>query len=301
MLIAESDLNDPRVVTPREAGGYGIDAQSSDDFHHALFTLLHVETGGYYVDFGSFEQLAKSLTQVFVYDGIYSKYRRRRHGRPVEGLSAHRFVGYIQGHDQVGNRATGDRLEQIVGMERAKVAAGLVLTAPFIPLIFQGEEFAASTPFLYFADPEDAEMARAVSEGRRKQFVAYGFAQREIPDPEARETFARSRLNWEESCEGKHAQMRAWIRALIHLRRGSVALNDGDLGHMSVRIDEGKRWLAMERGAVQVVLNLGDEAVSFDLPEGFRVALASRGGVEAAGGKLSLPPETLAVLSSEPE
>ncbi len=159
MLIAESDLNDPRVVTPREAHGYGMDAQWSDDFHHALFTVLHVDEGkGYYHDFGSFANLAKSLTRVFVYDGAYSKYRMRTHGRPVEGLSAHHFVGFIQNHDQVGNRATGDRLEQIIGLDRAKVAAALVMTAPFIPLLFQGEEFAASTPFQYFADHEDEEM-----------------------------------------------------------------------------------------------------------------------------------------------
>ncbi|HZY71820.1 MAG TPA: malto-oligosyltrehalose trehalohydrolase, partial [Edaphobacter sp.] len=146
VLIAESDLNDPRMVRPREAGGYGMDAQWSDDFHHALFAILHKEdeSNGYYLDFGSFEKLAKALTSVFVYDGIYSRYRRRIHGRPVNGLSGHRFIGFIQNHDQVGNRATGDRLEHIVGMDRAMVASAIVLTAPFVPMIFQGEEFAAS-------------------------------------------------------------------------------------------------------------------------------------------------------------
>src|ERR1017187_7826003 len=141
VLIAESDLNDPRVVRPREAGGYGIDAQWSDDFHHSLFTLLHKEDLGYYKDFGTIGHLAKALTQVFVYDGQYSEYRGRRHGRPVDGLSAHRFLGFIQTHDQVGNRVAGDRVEQMMGMDCAKVAAGMVLTAPFVPLIFQGEEF----------------------------------------------------------------------------------------------------------------------------------------------------------------
>jgi maltooligosyltrehalose trehalohydrolase len=299
VLIAESDLNDPRVVTPREAGGYGIDAQWSDDFHHALFTLLHVEGGGYYADFGTMEKLAKSLTRIFIYDGAYSKYRRRHHGRPVDGLSAHHFLGFIQNHDQVGNRATGERLEHIVGMDRAKLAVALVLTAPFIPLLFQGEEYAASTPFLYFADHEDPAMARAVSEGRKKEFAAFGFAEQQIPDPEARATFERSKLNWNEVGEGLHAEMLAWVHALIHLRRKSTALNDGDLGHLSVRFDEAKRWLAMDRGAAQVVLNLGEDEASFDVPEGFRVALASRDGVAAAEGKISLPPDTLAVLSSE--
>jgi maltooligosyltrehalose trehalohydrolase len=302
VLIAESDLNDPRVVRPREAGGYGIDAQWSDDFHHALFTVLHHEEGwGYYSDFGTLEKLVKSLTHVFVYDGEYSKYRRRRHGRPVEGLSAHRFLGFIQNHDQVGNRATGDRLEQIVGMDAAKVAAGIVLTAPFVPLIFQGEEFAASTPFLYFADHDDPEMAKAVSAGRKKEFAAFGFEAQEVPDPEARETFERSRLNWKEVGEGSHKEMLEWYRALIHLRRRSVSLNDGDMGHIKVRFDEQKRWLVMDRGDVQVLVNLGQQDASFELPAGFCVALVSRNGVDGEAGKILLPPTTLAVLSSELE
>src|SRR5262249_4723853 len=151
----------------------GIDAQWSDDFHHALFTVLHSEPGGYYADFGRMEYIAKALSEVFVYDGSYSQYRSRHHGRPVEGLSAHHFLCFIQNHDQVGNRAQGERLAQIIGMDRAKVAAGLVFTAPFVPLLFMGEEFAASTPFLYFADHEEPEMAKLVSEGRRREFAAF--------------------------------------------------------------------------------------------------------------------------------
>jgi maltooligosyltrehalose trehalohydrolase len=302
VLIAESDLNDPRIVRPREAGGYGIDAQWSDDFHHALFTLLHLEEGiGYYSDFGSLEKLVKSLTSVFVYDGEYSKYRRRHHGRPVEGLSAHRFLGYIQNHDQVGNRAAGDRLQQIVGMDCAKVAAGIVLTAPFVPMMFQGEEYAASTPFLYFADHEDPEMAKAVSAGRKKEFAAFGFGEMEVPDPEKRETFEHSKLNWDEVEEGCHKEMLEWYRALIHLRRRSISLNDGDLGHTTVRYSEEGRWLTMDRGGVQVLANLGQREAGFDVPEGFRVALVSRGGVGGVAGRISLPPNTLAVLSGEPE
>jgi maltooligosyltrehalose trehalohydrolase len=302
VLIAESDLNDPRVVQPREAGGYGIDAQWSDDFHHALFTVLGgKEKLGYYADFGSIEKLAKALTQVFVYDGEYSRYRGRRHGRPVEGLSAHRFLGYIQTHDQVGNRVAGDRVEQIVGMDAAKVAAGLVLTAPFVPLLFQGEEFAASTPFLYFADHNDAEMAKAIREGRRREFAAFGFSEQEIPDPAARPTFVQSRLNWQEVGEGLHWEMLEWYRSLIRLRRRSPALNDGDMRHTQVRWSETDRWLAMDRGAVQMLANLGRQDATFEVPDGFRVALASReiGGTDA--GKIVLPANTLAVLSSGPE
>jgi maltooligosyltrehalose trehalohydrolase len=302
VLIAESDLNDPRIVKPREAGGYGMDAQWNDDFHHALFTVLHHEKGwGYYSDFGSVAKLVKALTHVFVYDGQYSLYRGRRHGRPVDGLSGHHFVGFIQNHDQVGNRATGDRVAQIVGMNRAKVAAGIMLTAPFVPLLFQGEEFATCTPFLYFADHEDADMAKAVSEGRKREFAAFGFAEQEVPDPEARETFERSTLNWREADEGQHQEMLEWYRALIRLRRTSGALNDGDMGHIHVEWSEPDSWLAMNRGAVQVLANLGQNEASFAVPEGFRVALVSRNAVSAAEGTIVLPPDTLAILSSEPE
>jgi maltooligosyltrehalose trehalohydrolase len=299
VLIAESDLNDPRVVTPRAAGGYGMDAQWSDDFHHALFAVLHAERGGYYEDFGSFESLAKSLTGVFVYDGAYSKHRRRRHGRPVSDLSAHRFVGFIQNHDQVGNRATGDRLEQIVGLDRAKVAAGIVLTSPFLPMLFQGEEFAASTPLQYFADHEDPEMAKAVSAGRKREFAAFGWDESAIPDPEVRATFTRSKLNWDEVGEGRHAEMLDWYTRLIHLRRSSSSLTDGDLAHTSVRFDAQAGWLAMERGKVQVLANLGSGPVEFAVPTRYRVAAHSREHAELANGTLTLPADTLAILSAE--
>jgi maltooligosyltrehalose trehalohydrolase len=186
-------------------------------------------------------------------------------------------------------------------MDRAKLAAGLVLTAPFLPLLFQGDEFAASTPFLYFADHEDPEMARAVSAGRRREFAAFGFAEQEIPDPKARETFERSRLNWDEVHEGAHSEMLDWYRQLIHLRRKSPSLNDGDIAHVSVAFDEAKRWLLMDRGNARVLLNLGPEAAGFDVPEGMGIALASRHGLTALDSRISLPPDTLAVLSREAE
>jgi len=301
VLIAESDLNDPKVVTPREAGGYGIDAQWNDDFQHALFSILSAEGSdkGYYVDFGSFEQLAKSLTQIFVYDGIYSRYRRNIHGRPVEGLSAHHFVGFIQNHDQVGNRAAGDRLEQIVGKNRAMVAAAIVMMAPFIPLIFQGEEYAASTPFQYFAHHEEPEMAKAVSEGRKRDFEAFGWSEDEIPDPEDVVTFERSTLKWEEINDGEHAEMLEWYRQLIHLRRNSISLNDGDLGHVKVRFDEKQRWLVMERGLVRVLCNLGGGPVEFENPGGYPVVLSSQGDVPTSSGKMVLLPDHVVILSDD--
>jgi maltooligosyltrehalose trehalohydrolase len=301
VLIAESDLNDPRMLKPCEVGGYGMDAQWSDDFHHALFTVLHDGGGekGYYVDFGSVAKLAKALTKTFVQDGTYSQYRGRKHGRPVEDLSPHQFLGYIQNHDQVGNRAIGDRVEQIVGMDRAKVAAGIVLTAPFIPMIFQGEEFAASTPFLYFADHEDPEMAKAVKAGRRAEFAAFGWKPEDIPDPEKVETFQRSKLKWDEVHQGQHEEMLEWYRTLIELRRGSPSLNDGTPGETKVSFDEEKKWLVMVRGAMTVMCNLGAGAVNLKNPGRLSLVLASRGDVEMMGDEVVLPAGTLAVLSGE--
>jgi maltooligosyltrehalose trehalohydrolase len=301
VLVAESDLNDPRVVRSREAKGYGMDAQWNDDFHHALFTVLHagdVEKG-YYADFGSLEKLSKALTRTFVIDGVYSPYRKKVHGRPVEGLSTHRFVAFIQNHDQVGNRATGDRLEHIVGLEHAKAALGLVMTAPFVPLLFQGEEFAASSPFQYFAHHEEPEMARAVSEGRRREFAAFGWRPEDVPDPENRETFERSKLRWDEVNQGKHAEMLDWCRRLIALRRGSPSLNDGEAGQTRVQFDEERRWLVMDRGRVKVLCNLGDSPVEFECEEGYGLVLRSQGGIALWGGKVMVPAAGFAVLSQE--
>jgi maltooligosyltrehalose trehalohydrolase len=303
VLIAESDLNDPRVVKSSRDGGYGMDAQWSDDFHHALFTVLTAEGQGkgkgYYSDFGSFEKLAKSLMKNFVQDGSYSIYRRRSHGRPADDLSPHLFLGYIQNHDQVGNRAVGDRIDQTVGMERAKVAAGIVLTAPFIPMIFQGEEYAASTPFQYFADHEDPEMAKAMKAGRQGEFAAFGWNPHDIPDPERVETFLRSKLNWDEVHQGCHEEMLTWYQSLIRLRRSSASLNDGRPGQVKARFNESARWLVMERGLVTVMCNLGKEPVELESSVEFRPVLTSRAGVEVSGGKVLLPPDSLVILSAE--
>jgi maltooligosyltrehalose trehalohydrolase len=300
VLVAESDLNDPRVVRQREANGYGMDAQWNDDFHHALFTVLDPggDGKGYYSDFGSMERLAKALTQVFVYDGIYSYYRHRNHGRRVENLSTHRFVGFIQNHDQVGNRATGDRLEHIIGLDRAKAALGLVLTSPFVPLLFQGEEFAASSPFQYFANHEEEEMARAVSEGRKREFAAFGWLPEEVADPESRDTFERSKLNWDEVREGRHAEMLRWCKSLIAFRRESKCLSEGELGHVGVRFDEQGKWLVMDRSTLRIALNLGGSAVSFDDCASYTMVLRSEDDVSLDGGNLNLPPSRVAILSS---
>jgi maltooligosyltrehalose trehalohydrolase len=301
-LIAESDLNDPKVIRPREAHGYGMDSQWSDDFHHALFSLLYTQAGnqGYYGDFGKMSDLHKALKHAFVYDGQYSSYRKSKHGRMAEGLSAHHFVHFDQNHDQVGNRALGERLEQLCGMEAAKVAIGLVLTAPYMPMLFMGEEFAASTPFQYFADHEDEEMRRLVAEGRKREFEPYGFGD-EVPNPEAMETFEGSKLKWSEVNEGKHAEMLAWTKSLIKLRRCTVALNDGSMQHLLVSSDEARRTLVMVRDEARIVANLGTEPYLFDLLEGEELKLVSREGLAVADNRLEVPGMTLAVFLSTTE
>jgi maltooligosyltrehalose trehalohydrolase len=305
VVIAESDLNDPRVVARRESGGMGMDAQWSDDFHHALFAVLcGGKVDGYYADFGAMGQLAKALEQSFVYDGIYSRFRNRVHGKTARQLEQHRFLGYIQNHDQVGNRAVGDRLGEIVGFHRAKVAAAVVLLSPFIPMIFQGEEWAASSPFQYFADHEDPEMARLVREGRKREFAPFGWALESIPNPEARETFERSKLKWDETDHGEHAEMLEWYRELIRLRRRTPSLNAAEPGQTSVSYDEQGKTVSMVRGSVALYCNLGEREWSFGLPSDGKVILSSRGVVALQEGDLALEPDTAVVIATaavEPE
>ena len=297
----ESDLNDPRVVTPREAGGFGIDAQWNDDFHHALFTVLNaLERQGYYADFGALSQLAKSLERTFVYDGIYSPYRHRIHGRPTYALPQHHFLGYIQTHDQVGNRAIGERISHITGLERAKIAAALYLLSPFVPMLFQGEEWAASTPFLYFADHDNPELSRAVSEGRKKEFAAFGWDPASIPDPESPATFEASKLKWEEVTVGTHAEMLSWYQALIRFRRTTPCLNDGTISNVRVTFDEQAKWLQMKRGTVTVICNLGDREQTLVVSQVSRVVLASQGAIDVSQGKMVVPPDSIAVVRECP-
>lgn len=296
VVIAESDLNDPQVVTAPEAGGYGMDAQWSDDFHHALVTVLTGDRSGYYSDFGSLADLAKSLRNVFVYDGRFSPYRNRVHGRPVPSLPATRFIGYSQDHDQVGNRAKGERLVHEVSVGRAKIAAALTLTAPFVPMLFQGEEWAASAPFQYFTNHEE-ELGKLVSEGRKKEFAAFGWDPAEIPDPQSPETFQNSKLNWDERTQPPHAAMLDWYRQLIALRRSTPDLTDPDLSHVHVRFSESEQWLAMERGSVTVVFSLASNPVQIEVRPGSAITLASSPGIHLDTNSLTLPPDTVVVLT----
>ncbi|HEY1319816.1 MAG TPA: malto-oligosyltrehalose trehalohydrolase, partial [Streptosporangiaceae bacterium] len=301
VLIAESDANDPRLVTSREAGGYGLTAQWSDDFHHAVHAAVTGERQGYYCDFGTLAALAKTLTKVFFHDGIWSPFRGRTHGRQVDvfRVPAHRFLGYLQDHDQIGNRATGDRISARLTPELVKVAAGLVLTAPYTPMLFMGEEWAAGTPWQYFTDHTDPGLAKAVAEGRRAEFAAHGWGPADIPDPQDEATFRRSKLDWSEPERTPHAAVLAWYRELIALRRARRELTDPRLGRIGVEFDEGARWLAVRRGRLRIVANLGPgpQQVPLDRPA-VTVLAASGPGVAAGPGTVTVPATTLAVIET---
>ncbi|HLH04734.1 MAG TPA: malto-oligosyltrehalose trehalohydrolase [Bryobacteraceae bacterium] len=296
VLIAESDLNDPKIVTPREAGGYGIDAQWSDDFHHALHSVLTGETNGYYEDFGTLAQLAKALRNAYVYDGVYSQHRKRVHGRPVIHLSGHHFLAYAQNHDQIGNRARGERLCQLVSEGRCRIAAALVFTSAFIPMLFQGEEFGASSPFQYFTHHDDAELAHNVSEGRKNEFRAFGWKPDEVPDPQSSETFERSNVRWDEVARQPHAGLLEWHRKLIALRRKHAVLTDGRMENVEVRFDEDARWLAVRRGSIEVVCNLAGETRAIEVGATAELELGSENGVRVDGDKLKLPPDSVGIV-----
>jgi len=298
-LIAENDLNDPRIVTSREAGGYGLDAQWNDDFHHALHTVLTGERLGYYADFGKVADLAKALKHAYVYDGCMSSYRRRAHGRRARNLPAHRFVGFLQNHDQVGNRAQGDRATQLLSVRQLKIGAALVLCAPFLPMLFQGEEFGASTPFLYFTDHSNRELAAAVSKGRREEFASFGWQPDQVPDPQALSSFESSKLDWNQPDRDPHQELLRWYRALTSLRRNTPALSDGNLEHVHVEFNESDSWLVLYRESIAVVCNFSSRRVS--IPGKFRgqMLLASDADVTVHENAAEVPGESVLTIESE--
>jgi maltooligosyltrehalose trehalohydrolase len=300
VLVAESDLNDPRIVRPWEIGGFGIDAQWSDDFHHALHSVITGEKNGYYSDFGSIRDLATAFETSYVYTGRRSKYRMRRHGRPPIGLTGHHFLGYVQNHDQLGNRAQGDRLCHLTTVDRAKIAAALVLTAPFIPMLFPGEEFGSNSPFQYFADfSDDPALAKAVSEGRRKEFGQFGWKPEEVPEPGSTETFERSKVDWGEVHREPHRSLLEWHRQLIELRRRTPQLTDGRLDLVVTESDDDRQWLFVERGLVSIVVNFSDDPQTIPLRDGrpMTVLLASvEGGIEHGDDEITLPGNSVAIL-----
>ncbi|MFS8197389.1 malto-oligosyltrehalose trehalohydrolase [Streptomyces sp. CWNU-52B] len=301
-LVAESDLGDPRLITPRAENGFGLHAQWNDDFHHALHTALTGEAQGYYADFARapLAAVAKTLTAGYFHNGTYSSFRGRRHGRPLDvtRVAGHRLLGYAQTHDQIGNRALGDRLAARLSPGLLACAAALTLTGPFTPMLFMGEEWAAGTPWQFFTDHTDPELAEAVRRGRRREFAPHGWAEEDIPDPQDPATRDRSCLDWSEPEKGVHARVLAWYRELIAVRHGQADLTDPDLADVKVAYDEDARWLAFRRGDVRVAVNLGVGRAAIPLGARPSRVLAAWEPVEPPGtdGLLDLPAESCVVL-----
>lgn len=301
VLIAESNLNDPRVVRPREIGGYGIHAQWNDDLHHALHAALTGEKDGYYMDFGSMGDIAKALRKVFVFDGCHSLYRSRAHGRPVQGMNGDHFIVYLQTHDQVGNRAKGERASRLMSPSEIMAASALVFTSPYIPMIFQGEEWAASSPFQYFTDHVDKDLAKAVAAGRKAEFADFGWDPEDIPDPQAEETFLRSRLDWDEREQEPHRSILEWYRRMILLRKSYPGLMDGNLVNMRVEYDEDQRWIMLERGSITAACNLSAQTRTLALSEARerKILLCSAVSAILEGNNLKLPPKCAVIFTDK--
>ncbi|AGZ44577.1 malto-oligosyltrehalose trehalohydrolase [Actinoplanes friuliensis] len=297
-LIAESDLNDPKLITPREAGGYGLTGQWDDDVHHALHALLTGERQGYYGDFGSLDGLETVLTGAFFHADTWSSFRRRRHGRPVDRarIPGHRFVAYLQNHDQIGNRAIGDRLSATLSPGLLKVGATLLFTSPFTPMLFMGEEWAASNPWQFFTSHPEPELAAAVQNGRRREFASHGWAETEVPDPQDPATFQRSKLDWSEREKPGHAEILDLHKRLIALRRERADLSDPRLD--KVEVWHGDQYLVMRRGNCAVAVNLASSPQTVSLRAAPRkVLLATEQGVVLQRDRVELPPETAVVVA----
>ena len=300
-LIAESDLNDPHLFTPREAGGYGLDASWDDDVHHAIHVALSGETTGYYEDFAPLSALEKVLTRGYFHDGTWSSFRDREHGVPIdtERVPTWRLVVCSQNHDQVGNRAIGDRLTEHLDEHQLGCAAMLVLLGPFTPMLFHGEEWAASTPFCFFTSHPEPDLGKATAEGRIAEFARMGWDPAVVPDPQDPDTFTRSQLDWAEPEGGRHARVLDLYRTLTRLRRERPDLTDPSFAATSVEVDEDARVVRMWRGDVLVVLNLGETEQQVLGVDGSLLAATGVGsGSEPVldGGRLVLPPHAGAAV-----
>ncbi|MDX5480350.1 MAG: malto-oligosyltrehalose trehalohydrolase [Hymenobacteraceae bacterium] len=237
ILIAESDLNDVRLINPMERGGYGLAAQWDDDFHHVIHAMVTGEQEGYYIGFGTAEQLAKIMTHAFVYDGLYSEHRKRTFGSSTAHNLAHQFVVFSQNHDQVGNRMLGERLTQLVSYDMLKVVAGLVILSPYLPMLFMGEEYGEQNPFLYFVSHSDEELIEAVRKGRREEFSSFAW-KGEAPDPQSKDTLVKSRLQHSYTSDKKQLHLREYYKRLILLRKSTPAFADPDKNKVTAQIEE---------------------------------------------------------------
>ncbi len=300
-LIAESDLNDAALVTTREGGGYGLHAQWCDDIHHSLHSALTGEAQGYYADFAAagLTGLAHVFCRAFLHEGTWSSFRQRNHGAPVDTrrIPGHRFLVYLQNHDQIGNRATGDRLTQTLSPGLLACGAALVFGSPFTPMLFMGEEWGARTPWQYFSHFPDPRLREAVRMGRMAEFVDHGWGNTDVPDPNADSTFLDSKLDWDEPAQEPHATLLQVHRELIALRRAWPDLSDPWLENVEVDIDEQARTIVLHRGRLRVVCNLGPNAVTLTMGAPVaRILLASE-PVQCDGDALTLPGESFAIVS----
>ena len=298
-LIAESDLNDPRLITSREAGGYGLTAQWCDDVHHSLHTTLTGEGQGYYADFATagLTGLGHVLTRAFLHEGTWSSFRQRNHGAPVDTrhVPGHRFVAYLQNHDQIGNRAAGDRLTETLSPGLLACGAALLFGSAFTPMLFMGEEWGARTPWQFFSAFPDPALREAVRAGRTAEFAEHGWGEDTwVPDPNAKETFLESKLDWAEPAIEPHATLLRLHRELIALRKDCPEMSDPWLDEVEVDADEEARTIILHRGRLRVACNLGGDAVTVALGQISRILLASE-PVEGADGALMLPPESFAI------
>ncbi len=268
-IIAESNRNDRKVVSSLEQGGWGLDSEWNDDFHHSLRVAITGEQEGYYQDFNGMDDLAVSFREGFAYSGRYSKYRQKSYGNSFADLSGEKLVVFSQNHDQVGNRKVGDRLSATVSSEQLKLAAASVLLSPFVPLLFMGEEYGETAPFQYFVSHGDAALIEAVRKGRREEFSSFEW-HGELPDPQDEETFRRSKINWELGASGKHQILRNYYRELLRLRRETPALTslNGKRQEVTVLKAQSVFWLHRWEGKSEaiVLFHFGDERAEIEMP-----------------------------------
>jgi maltooligosyltrehalose trehalohydrolase len=296
VVIAESDLNDPRLVRDVPKGGLGLHAHWCDDFHHAVHRFFTHETAGYYADFDGLGDLAKALRDGYVYQGQYSVHRQRHHGRPPRGIGPDQLVVSAQNHDQIGNRAQGERLSMLLEPAPLMAIAALTLLSPFVPMLFQGEEWGARTPFLYFTD-HDEELGRLVAEGRAREFLSFKW-QGEVPNPQDPNTFLRSKLDWRELSEPKHAELFEWHRQLIRLRQ-SKTFGNAARAKPAVKYSAEKSWLTYVHGGLLAVFNFAERPQRIPRPAGeWKLVLASETTIGAeAGASVEVPSRATLIYS----
>jgi maltooligosyltrehalose trehalohydrolase len=305
-LIAESDLNDPGLILPREAGGYGLTAQWSDDFHHALHVAVTGETAGYYADFAAPDALAKVWTRGFFHDGTHSSFRGRDHGQPIPAaVPTSRLVTFAQDHDQIGNRATGDRLTATLSYGRLAVAAVVNLTAPSTPMLFMGEEWGASTPWQFFTSHPEPELGAATARGRIAEFARMGWDESAVPDPQDTDTFERSKLRWSEAGEGGHARLLDLHRRLAALRRERPELTDPSFASLGAQVVDAaapvdRRCFVLRRGPLTVLVNLSDALWGAPVTAGHQILLTTDAAASLDESVLTLPAESAAIVGPVP-